>query len=289
MNFIVGNYTSFIQTEPMYINATLGSIGCKSTVWNPSQISAYDIFDLIKPNYYITHITKIMDDVISYVQENGNVELILNITGVTQEIVTQAEQFLKEKNIPIAFLFTNAEDPDIKSKARLVKIGLGADIFLNTGSLRYSIDIGQIVSSKDQIKNYDCSYHSISCNKSLEDSVDICLPIYQLSNIYSNYKEIAFRGFESIIPQSFYDAVFYGNKVYCDIDDINTKSELSDKIKKVLRTEIDICDKNTVDSSELRRKILDRHTCLHRVKSLLSQLPANDYLSKIDTLIGGLK
>lgn len=288
MNFVISNYSSFTQTESMYIDATLRAIGCKSAIWNPSKISAYDIFDVVKPNYHITHITNIMTDVISYIQENGDMELIINVTGVDQNVVSTTEQILKERNVPIAFLFTNSEEQQIESKSRLVKIGFGADVFLSKGSIPYALDIGQIVLAKEHIKDFDRPYHTISCNKNLENDVDILLPVNQLSNIYHNYDELVFRSFGTMIPQCFYDAIFYGKKVYYDIDHDETRQMISDKIKKVFRTDMDICDKNSVDSKELRKKLIDRHTCFHRVKSILSQLPSNEYLGRIDTLIGDI-
>lgn len=286
MNFIIGNYSSSTQTESLYIDATLRAIGCKSNIWNPSKISAYDLFDMVKPNYYVTHITNIMTDVISYIKENGGVELIINVTGVDQEALSTMERILGEQKVPIAFLFTNTDVADLQTKARLVKIGFGADLFLSKGTIPYSIDVGQIVLSKDHIKHYDCSYHTISYSKTLENNVDILLPVNQLSNIYHNYNEIVFRSFGTMIPQSFYDAIYYGKKVYFDIDDESTRKMVSDRIKKTFRTEMDICDKNNIDTVELRKKLLDRHTCFHRTKTLLSQLPLNEYLERIDKLIG---
>jgi len=114
------------------------------------------------------------------------------------------------------------------------------------------------------------------------------LPVNQLSNIYHNYGKLIFRSFGPIIPQSLYDAIYYGKSVGYDIDDTETRKIVSDKIKKVFRTDVDICDPNS-DKTELRKKLLDRHTCFHRVKSMLSQLPSSEHLNKIDQLIGGIK
>jgi len=288
MNFVISNYSSFTHTEPMYIDATLRAIGCKSVVWNPAKVSAYDMFDIVKPDYHITHITNILTDVLRYIKENGGTQLIINITGMDQSVVSGTEKVLEEYNVPVAFLFTNSDDVDIKSKARLLKIGFGADLFLSRGNTEYSIDVGQIVLSKDHIKHFDCSYHIISYNKNLENDVDIMLPVNQLSNIYHNYEKLIFRSFNTIIPQSLYDAIYYGKSVGYDIDDEETRKIVSDKIKKVFRTDTDICDPNS-DKTELRRKLLDRHTCFHRVKSILSQLPSSEHLNKIDQLIGELK
>jgi hypothetical protein len=289
MNFVIGNYASATQTEPMYIDATLKAIGCKSAIWNPTKISAYDIFDMVKPDYHLTHITAIMTDVVSYIKENGGVELIINISGANQDVVTNTERLLKERNVPIAFLFTNSDDCSIESEARLIKIGFGADLFLSKGNIPYNLDLGQIVFSKEHIKSFDCPYHTISYVKSLENDVDILLPVNQLSNIYHNYDRLVFRSFGAIIPQCLYDAIYYGKHVSYDIDDEDTRKVVSEKIKKIFRTDMDICDPNNVDSVELRKQLLDRHTCFHRVKSILSQLPSSEYLSKIDQLIGEVK
>lgn len=288
MKFIIGNYASSTQTEPMYIDATLKAIGCKSAIWNPTQISAYDIFDMVKPNYYLTHITAIMTDVISYIKENGGIELIINISGANQDVITNTERLLKEHKVPIAFLFTNNDDCSIESEAQLIKIGFGADLFLSRGNIQYNLDLGQIVLAKEHISNFDCPYHTISYVKNLENDVDIMLPVNQLSNIYHNYDRLVFRSFGTIIPQCLYDAIYYGKNVSYDIDDENTRKMVSEKIKKIFRTDVDICDPNS-NKTELRKKLLDRHTCFHRVKSILSQLPSSEYLERIDKLIGEVK
>jgi len=285
MNFIITNYATESHTEPMYLNAAFNAAGCKSVIWNNAAISAYDIFDLIKPNYYIAHIGNIIKDVIYYVNENKGIEFILNISGVREEVLNQTLDMLEQYNVNIAFLFTNESEHQFKTKYNILNLPFGCDIFLGRNNLKYSINKGQIVLNKSDIKTYDTSYHTISYRSDIKSDVDIYLPTVSLSNIYSNYDNIVFRSFKKTLQQSLFDAIYYGNKVYYDLDDKENARNISEKVKKLLRTDIDICDEQSIDPKELKKKVLEKHTCLHRAKSFLSQLPAKDFIDKLDILI----
>ena len=289
MKFLINNYSSHNQTEALYFNAGLNLIdGISSIIWHPQQISAYDIFDIIKPDYFITHVDKLPIDCLSYIKNNNSIELILNITGVSETNVNNIVSILKEHNIKSAFFFTNSENNNIKIKnINIVNINFGADIFYNIASnkLNYRISNGVFINSKSQIKNMDGTYHYLSNESTMQGHADITLPAHTISSLYKNYDNIVFKYFETMIPQVFYDAVFYGNKVFYEIDDKNLENQINDKFKKIFKIENNICDKNCVDVGQMKDIIINKHTCLHRLKSLLSQLPANEYVEKLQSII----
>jgi hypothetical protein len=287
MKLVITDYSSYNQTEPSYFNTSLNLIdGCSSTLWNTSQISAYDIFDMVKPNIWITHIKSIVTDGLAYMsKEDPNIQLIINITSANQEEVYNVENFILDKKINCAFFFTNLDDSAIKSKKiKILNIQLGADIFLGDGKLNYYIDKGIFVNNKSEMKSYNGSFHYIANNQSLEKDVDVTLSIQQLSSIYKNYGEIVFRYFDRIVPQLFYDAVYRGNKVYYDIDNTEKVEYVNSKFKKLLKIDTDLCS-DGLDFNSIKECVKSKHTCLNRVKSLLSQLPCNDMIEKLETII----
>jgi len=286
MRFLINNYASRFTTEPFYFNAGLNLLSnCKSLLWNQKEVSAYDIFDQFQPNYFITHANDISTHALDYIknEKSKGIKVLINITGMDQEYINLLESTLIGHNIEVPFYFTNNDGSAIKTKkTNIVHIGLGADIFLRPGNLNFKIGRGVIINSDSAIKNYSYPYpqHLISVREELSNIADIVLPALNLSNIYHNYKEIIFRDIYSVLPQVFYDAVNCGNKVYFDVDN----QDFSHKVKKILKTDLDVCDPN-VNSKELKLLIKNRHTCLHRVKSLLSQLPCSNEIEQLSEII----
>lgn len=285
MKFLITNYSSDSQTECFYLNAGLNMIdGISCTMWDNNAISAYDIFDKVQPNYFITHINNIFTDVVSYVQnENKDIRFIINTTGATDEYILKTEKILRDEGIGIAFFFTNSDDVIKLKKTNMMTINLGADVFLDEGKINYSIDKAFLVNNKINIDGADFSYHTISYNNAIKNDVDIVLPISSMANIYKNYKEFILTSGGTFLPQVFFDAIFYGNKVYYDLDDSENLEVINNRIKKLFR--IDYLLKDNEDHTVIKNIVKTKHTCLHRVKTLLSQLPANDYIKKLDEII----
>jgi hypothetical protein len=245
------------------------------------------MFDLTKPDYFLTHITSIHEDVIGYLRENGGCKMIINITGASQEDVEKIERIILDQNVEIGFFFTNYDETYKLRHTNVVSIPLGADIFLNQHPLRYQLDKAIVVNSKADIIQSDGSYHTISYNKKLENDVDIVMPENKLAGLYRNYNEIVLRFCGTLLPQIFFDAIYYGNKVYYHLDDNDQLSKINAKINKVLKLNGD------EDAQAIKNTVKKRHTCLNRVKSLLSQLPSNHVIGQIDdimlNLIGEVK
>lgn len=292
MKFLITNYHSESQTECLYFNMILNLIkGCSSNIWDIRHHSAYDIFDLTKPDYLLTHITSIYEDALSYINENGGCKLIINITGSAKEDVEKIEKIILDRNIEIAFFYTNDDEFYKLRYTNVVSIPLGADIFLNENSIKYKINKAFIINSK--INNIECDepHHILSYNTKLENSADIIMPENRLSGLYRNYDEIVLKFCGKLIPQIFFDAIYYGNKVYYDVDDQDQLSTINNKISKLLKIDFSLKDNN--DIKYVKNIVKRKHTCLNRTKSLLSQLPSNDIIHNIDELmkvyIGDLK
>lgn len=282
MKVLVSDYSSEHTTEPLYLSATLNIIGCKSVLW-PNNISTFDMFDICQPDVHITHHSKITQDLALYLQQSTRkIDLVVNITGMSQDNVRDFIKALNDYNIEPAMLFVNHYNHNLQTKkTKIISLLHGADIFLESEPPQYNIDYGIMVDDKDQIKPMGQTYHYITSNRSLEHNSDICLPISRMTHIYRNYKNIVFRYFNQEIPQIFFDAAYRNSSVLVDIDD---RSVLHNQFKQVFNDQ-NLCDPNIENSGDIREKIKSNHTCLHRTKSLLSQLPAKDYTDKLQQLI----
>jgi hypothetical protein len=282
MKFLIDNYSSTYHTEPMYLNETLNLIeGCSSVIRYDDKMSIYDNFDLVGPDFFITHGNKMSMDILSYLKEHENIYLIVNISGLTQEQVKTLENILKLHEINQVVFFINYPNHGIIAKnINIFVLAHGADIFLTpTSNTVYNIKEGVFVNSKSQITKREGTYHYLSNTNSISKDVDIFLPTVYMSNLYRNYDKIVFKSFGKIIPQSYFDAIFNGNMVEYEPDSSN------DPTISVLANIFEGCD----TFAKMKQQVRNKHTCLHRTKSLLSQLPCNELVIKLGNIIGRTK
>lgn len=284
MKFLITNYSSESQTESSYFHTALNLInGCSSVLWDYKKHSAYDIFDYTKPDYYITHINSIHNDAISYMKENGKCKLIVNATGPSKEDILKIEKLLLDNNIDIAFFFTNDEVPCKLKQTNILSIPFGADVFIQSNKIKYNLQKAFLVVGKVNNIDFLGSYHTLSYNEKLSDFVDIALPEIQLAGLYKNYDNIVIKFGSRIIPQIFFDAVYHGNMVNYELEDSDELTYINDKLGKLLK--IDFAKDSANNFQNIKEAVRSKHTCLNRVKSLLSQLPSNDIISNVDDLI----
>jgi hypothetical protein len=279
MKVLISDYVSHTSSEPLYINTILNTIGCQSTIW-PRNTSTYDIFDLLKPDLHITHHSKLTKDLALYLKENS-VDIIINITGMNQESLSQLDSVLSEYQVNPVFYFINYHHHGLKSRTNIVPILHGADILLGQTPKQYNINLGVFIDNKSQIEQYDDTYHYLTTNEKLIEDADIFLPVYKCNSLYVNYNHIVFKYFNNIFPQAFFDAAIYNGNVVFDVDN---RSNLDEQLSKLLG-ETDKCIINDLASGNIKENILKKHTCLHRVKSLLSQLSCKDIIDTLQELI----
>lgn len=247
-------------------------------MWDIRQSSAYDILDITKPDYLLTHISNLYEDAITYISQNGGCKLIINITGSTREDVEKIEKLILDRNVEIAFFYTNDDEVYKLRNTNIVSIPFGADIFLFQNNTNYKINKAFIVNSKAEKVECDEPHHILSYNSKLKDIVDIVLPENKLATLYKNYEEIILKFSGKYIPQIFFDAIYYGNKVYYDIEDKQQMSFINNKVNRLFKI-----DSN--DTNLIKNLVKRKHTCLNRVKTLLSQLPSNDIINNVDEVM----
>lgn len=279
MKFLISDYSSEHSTEPLYLNTIFNFIGCTSTVC-PQNLSAFDAFDLTTPNVFITHFSKVTKDVVYYLKDNKNIDIIINVTNLRQDSLDEMESVLYSNGIKPLFFFVNAYDHPLKSKKTKINVILhGADVLFGQINKMFHIDYGIFVNNKESISPIGETYHYLSTYQQLESTADIVMPTHKLTHFYPSYKNIVFKYFDNILPQAFFDAAYYGNSVYYDIED---RSILDIHLQKLFG-EANLCSNE--DSGKVSSKIKQKHTCLHRAKSLLSQLPCKEFTDKLQNII----
>lgn len=265
MRFLISNYSTPWFTEPYYFNAGLSLLeNCESHIFNPQQ-SVYDNFDKINPNIFITHINQINKDVIHYLKNNSRIQLVANVNNVEREKISKIYDYLKSENINL--MLFGADDPNVETK--FAKIAESADIFLQRSENRYQIQKLIFINQEEDIIDVDYPCHYTTIKENLYNIVDFALPINGLNTIFNNYNEIVFKGDFYIGSQISFNAIFSGTKVIFD----TKESKNLDKIDNIFKNQ------------KLLSSVKSRHTCLHRLKSLLTFLSCSDLSKQLDNEI----
>lgn len=272
MKFLVENYASVEDTQALYFVHHLNSdTEHRAQLWQ-SNSSLYDILDTTKPDYFVTHLYKLSKDFSHYIDETkSNIRLLVSLNSVPQNLISQIEDTLLDKNLNCEFAFSSNINLKTK-KLKLIQINNCYDINLKSDiNIDYKVDKAIFISSSNQITKEEGSYHFISNNEDMKDIADIVLPETNMSKVYKNYDEIIFRNITDHIPQSFFDAVALGNKAYYESDN-DSVHEMFSKLFKIDGS-LNYRDQNKiVDFSELKSLISSKHTGSNRTKTLLSQL-----------------
>lgn len=276
MKFLIENYANYFDTQSLYLNKALANVdGVESNLWDSNSSSIYDVMDRHHPDYYITTASRLSKDFAHYVKNNENIKLILNVDYIPQQTILSLEKSVIEYGIDCCFFFSSKYSVETK-KIRFVNISNAHDINVNENSntIEYSVDKGIFVDSAEDLKKYSGSYHYLSNNQKLKEKLDIVLPTHTLVPLYKNYEELIFTNVsKDYIPQTFFDAVMLGNKVYCE----NIDQETDEMLKKVFKLGDKSFDYNSSsrigDLSHVRSVIRDKHLPANRAKTILSQIP----------------
>jgi hypothetical protein len=281
MKILISDYSSDYSTEPLYLNTIFNQIGCKSTLLS-NDVSVFDSFDTCEPDIYITHHSILSKDLLVYLASaTRKIDLAINITGISQDDLSKMDSIFSSNNIVPSMYFVNRYDHSLFSRNKITTILHGADLFLSSEAKQYDIEYGIFVDDASQIKLLDSTYHYITYLKTAEKDADIFLPVHRLTHMYHNYKHIVFKYFHNIFPQAFFDAAVRSGSVLFDLSD---RSALQSNLSKLFGDE-NYCDFANTSTGSIKDKVLGKHTCFHRAKSLLSQFPAKEHIDNLQKII----
>jgi hypothetical protein len=267
MNVIIDNYTSEKTTEPMYLAECFNRVGIQAALWNRSEVSLFDLYEIIKPNLIIANLSTISLDLFK-VLKGKSTDLVVNISGGSQEDVSALESAVKANNISCPLLFSDGINDKYKTSLTHLEIMKGADIFLSSQNIDgipdYSIDKAFFVDSAQDVTHED-TYHVIGIEHDVP--FDMFLPINVNHEICKKYKKIEFIQSKLSLPQHFFDVNFYGS-------DVSTKTAGSDS--------------DTISSfisqhfgEDVQSSVKSKHSCVSRAARLLQKIKCKDEASKV--------
>ena len=268
MKFLVYNYSTPWNTQPLYFNTCLNTLSGTQSVMFDNSLSVFDNFDKVEPDIFITSIENLHKDLISYIENNQTklLKLAINVDKGNIESVSKLNSLLE--TLPIKFLlFGTSKYDNIKNYIHLLN---AADVSLSDMKMHQNFEIDELIfiNSKEEIREKNYTYHYTSTNANLKQDVDFILDIRDLKKVLKNYKKIVFANPEYIGTQIMFESIYSGVKTVFD-----TTNDVTENINDIFKGE------------KMFSSVKKHHTSLHRLKKILSYFTHSTYTDQIDSLI----
>lgn len=246
---------------------------------NHNNMSLFDTFDTINPDWYITSIKSVSQDAIEYLSQKRSIGMIVSIKDASNKEVLELEELLLHRKIYCPFFFAPNSDQSMPFAKKIKRIRIMESVDINIISsvkLNYKIDKAVIVNNAERVRNYDSTFHVISNNPAFSSSVDICAPAHIVCGLLKNYDSIIFQDIDTYLPQVFFHALYLNKKVFYDIEDEGIRNRVRTTIDGIFKVgdSLDYQSTNKLkDFSPLQEAVREKHLAKNRVSQILSQLP----------------
>lgn len=285
MKILFHNYSNSKSTEPIYLHNALLQAGVESSMWDSQRVSAYDAFDSTKPDVFVTHYTTFTNDILTYLGQNKNCDVILNVTGATESQLSSISNVFKDVGVKCPLVFSNDFRTIAKSDFKSVTLFPAADVF-NVSRTKYpSLDIPEAIISDNFSENVEkCIgekdvFHLLYITEGdLDTNFDVRVNVRSLASLYKRYPKMTLTGSNELCcSQLFFDMVLSCNQ-------IDVKSSDSEGFHKIMK-EIFTNGDNTDDvQAEMKRQIKAKHTPFHRAWRLMKYLDNKEAMGRLDQI-----
>lgn len=287
MRILFHNYSNELTTEPLYLSNAMRQCGLDVTLWVDPSISAYDAFDMNKPDVFITHAYSVTPDIFKYLGESKKIDLVLNVTGLSDVQVSDIEKYCDHEGVKCPFMFTNHfslkgrnKTPDIKTKFHRVYPAF--DLFLSNPIDKPKIISEGVISQHNDeqlqsvIKDKEV-YHLIQVtNGEREDGFDLRTNATSLKGLYPVYNKLTVVGDANFCSsQLFFDLNYNTHNISISCHDETAFFDFLSEAFENIDTGEDI-------KLQVREQIKNRHTPFHRAATLCKHLKAKDEMAKVE-------
>ena len=283
MRILFENYNSYYSTEATYLHHSLAQVGLEVFIWEPQSqnIPVFDLFDQIKPDLFVTHYKSLKPEVIKRLT-NDKCQVILNVSGATENEAEDLETQLAEANINIKFLFYNNQKP-AGFKSKCVQIMPAADIFLGQNAPSKN-KIPYVVVSLSPVERDFEVYHKISMSPDYEG--DAQLDIVRLVQMLGIYDSMEINGDpDFVINQLFFEGTIrLPGKCSIKLTEDNEKQTG----EFMLSLFPEFPEQPEAAKQYLVNTIMRKHTCLNRAERFAKQLGLEDACVKLRQMQSGL-
>jgi len=292
MRILFDNYTTLASSESSYLHRVLNQSGIESAYWADKRISTYDILDSVQPNVFVTHYRSITQDLLTYLQNNNKVDLVLNIGGIAGNEMSSLEGMIKELNIKCPLVFSGDIKPVKPKELKFEEMLPAADLFfpITPPAQSNTVSCGVVCQSKndlvtDFIKDKEV-YHllGVTSQKELSPELDLAVDIRGMCEITHIYNQVVLVGnIRFVTSQLFFDALLRANKCSV-ITSPSEESEWSNHLQRIFNMPKD----GTSLKEALRGQVLQRHNCFSRAERLMRLLGDTDATNKIQKIKNNL-
>ena len=282
MKILYHNYSNFLSTEPMYMHNAFTRCGIDSVFWNSNQTSAYDMFDLNKPDVFVTHFKTFTYDILDYLKNNkSNIEIVMNVTGATQSQINSIEQAFEECKVKSPFIFTNDFTLNVKSNLKLIQLYPAADVFIADPSALKEIGVPEAIISNKFTENLEKHiankevFHLLHMKgEKLDINFDIMVNIQSLSQLYKVYPKFTLVGDNELCCSQ----LFLDMNLSCKKIEVRSSDPVGfEKMLKELFSETETEDVQL----EIKNQIKNKHTPFDRAWRFMKYLGDKDAMDKV--------
>lgn len=288
MKILLQNYSSILSSEPFYLNECINKTQqlVKCAIWNPTQYSVYDIFDLYQPDVFVCHYRGMNNDILKYfTSSNSKTELAINITGIEAGELETIETLVENGKLKCRFMFSNRYDvftEVVPSKIKFIRLLPAADLFnINTPLPEFHIESAIIATQYspliDELSTHYKTYHKLKLSLEPDEQFDIPVNVIALSSFYKKYENVAVCDrVENAMSQVFFDAFLKSNRLV-----LKTPKDQEEVLSKIFAQLFVEEDQNEAMVDKIRRQIKLKHTCLNRSAQLLRELGDSESSARI--------
>tara|TARA_Y100000004_G_scaffold189887_1_gene246173 strand:- start:10 stop:897 length:888 start_codon:yes stop_codon:yes gene_type:complete len=286
MKILFHDFSNVFTTEPRYLHRALEQCQIDSQIWNNPQTSVYDALDMVKPDVLVSHYQALNNDIVKYLSQS-KVELALNVTGATDNVISQIDDL--SNNVKVKLVYDNTYHKPI-SRSKKIKsdqIMPAADIFSPVQPIeqRFKLGIFTSIESKqyqDEV-NKEPIHHRLHLGVSGEKDghYDLDVDMQRLPSIIRMYDGIKIVDtVRNVCSQLFFEACLHGQNVNIIVPESEQES-FTDSFEKIFSSEPeDIEDL----ASEIKDQIVQNHTPFHRAARLLKLLGDTEGNKKVENV-----
>ena len=281
MRFLIHNYSTSVSSEPLYLFQALKHAGVDVQLWADPNMSAYDAFDRVQPDVFVSSYMYINDQIVEYLLKSKKIKVMLNVTGATETQIQNIKStftgielsvftnsfsnvFVGAETMYPAFDIFNGPQPVLEIPDKLENAILCEEI---------SEKVEELISQKDV-------YHILYIGEGDKPAgFDLRVDIRSIKKILSLYKNVTLVGSNELCSSQ----VFLDMSMYAD--NFSVIAEDQDLFySKCLTT---LFDNKNVDETkkldeQIKTQIKSKHTPFHRAARLAKLAGDKESLSKIE-------
>ncbi len=270
MKILLDNYNDFYSTEASSIHQCLVRADVEAHLWDNKNISAFDVFDQIRPDVFFTSYMMLNEDVLKRLS-GAKISVVIKVEGITENGASDLESLLTESNIDCPFVFYSFKKPSGFNKLKTVQIMPSADVFIPSIEGGRKIPYAVISDENFKTPEYTEVYHKIGMSTEVVNDADITMNIIDINRCAAMYDDVELCGSNQnlVCGQLFFDMTLkVSGKCIIDITEEN-KELVAPFMKDIFP---DLPEKPEEAKRYVLSTILNKHTCINRAERLMQNL-----------------